>query len=783
MGSQSKHRSALPDAPPELRRLCELAHRTVSGGGAPEMAQACAEEAEKWGLPRLASRAWSWVAASELRTLRYRAAAKAYLQARDTARRGGDLPMVAVNCFNLSNVYLHLGSIPAAAAALEEAMALRDRAGNSLSPMMLGLHYARMTARRRGIDAAAPEFERLLTEARKPGEEKWLPVAEELYAIELLESGRVEDSVLHAGRAVKLRADGKDGALGGAYLTLSLAQVAKGDAAGALESAGNAIGLLRTAPPRRPLADYFAAQGKAHAALGQWEAAREDFRRAVDHARTLRPETLPSDPFQVGSTAKYDTYYRGLAEANAWLYWRNGDRRALRESLEASLENRARALRSISLAGQEPSAGYRERLSELQEAELNLLRTGGAEAEARVERARLRLSELDVDASRGLGRVEAPQIDALRESLGDAALLHFHAGEQQSLLWVVTREGVDLLSLPAEAELDRRVAAFRRAVEEDRDSALLVGHELYKTLLGAVPAGVQRRKRWILAPDAVLFHLPFGALVTGWERGKPRYLVEERELMLAQHAAQGNSGGANAGTWEGFGDPVYNTSDPRFGGQEENPPGWHGGEMLRVGERAGGLRLPRLPGTSRELRACSRLWPDGKARTHEGPAVSLEGVRAALALRPEVLHLATHLIPSSGDRNQSQIVLSLGKSGNPEVLDAWTAASLDARGAMVVMTGCRAGSGTAVASEGLLGLTRSWLAAGAEAVTATYWPMPDDSGELIANFYRHWRMASGAPAARRAAEALRLSQLDMIRSESWRARPRYWASYFVMGKY
>jgi CHAT domain-containing protein len=692
--------------------------------------------------------------------------------------------MVAVNSFNLSNVYLHLGSIPAAAAALDEAIALRDRAGKSVSPMILGLHNARMTARRRGIEAAAPEFERLLAEARRPGAENWLPVAEELYAIELLESGRVEDSALHAGRAVELRAAVKDGALGGAYLTLSLAQVAKGNAARALESAGNAIGLLRTAPPRRPLADYFAAQGKAHAALGQWEAAREDFRRAVDHARTLRPETLPSDQFQVGSTAKYDTYYRGLAEANAWLYWRTGDRRALRESLEASLENRARALRSISLAGREPPAGYRERLSELQAAELNLLRTGGAEAAGRVERARLRLSELDVDASRGLGRIEAPRIEALQESLGDAALLHFHAGERQSLLWLVTRESVDLLSLPAEAELERRVMAFRRALEEDRaDDAALTGHELYKTLLGAAPAGIRRREKWILAPDAALFHLPFGALVTGWDRGKPRYLVEERELMMAQYAAQGSPGAVNAGTWEGFGDPVYNTSDPRFTGWQENPPGWHGGEMLRPGERAGGLRLPRLPGTLRELNACSRLWPAGGARMHVGPSVNLEGVRAALARRPEVLHLATHLVPASGDGNQSQIVLSLGESGNPEVLDTWTAASLDARGAMVVMTGCQAGSGTAVASEGLLGLTRSWLAAGAEVVTATYWPMPDDSGELITTFYRHWRQASTAPATRRAAEALRFAQLDMIRSESWRARPRYWASYFVMGKY
>jgi CHAT domain-containing protein len=50
------------------------------------------------------------------------------------------------------------------------------------------------------------------------------------------------------------------------------------------------------------------------------------------------------------------------------------------------------------------------------------------------------------------------------------------------------------------------------------------------------------------------------------------------------------------------------------------------------------------------------------------------------------------------------------------------------------MSGCRAGAADAIASEGLLGLSRAWLAAGASSVLATQWPMPDDSGEMWDSF-------------------------------------------------
>jgi len=90
------------------------------------------------------------------------------------------------------------------------------------------------------------------------------------------------------------------------------------------------------------------------------------------------------------------------------------------------------------------------------------------------------------------------------------------------------------------------------------------------------------------------------------------------------------------------------------------------------------------------------------------------------------------------------------------------------------MTGCDTGSGKVQAGAGLLGLTRAWQIAGASGVVATQWPVKDSTGEIFASFYRHLR---DEPAA----GALRETQVEMIRSGTWRASPSYWAAYQLTG--
>jgi CHAT domain-containing protein len=120
------------------------------------------------------------------------------------------------------------------------------------------------------------------------------------------------------------------------------------------------------------------------------------------------------------------------------------------------------------------------------------------------------------------------------------------------------------------------------------------------------------------------------------------------------------------------------------------------------------------------------------------------------------------------------LAFALDSSGRPGLLSASEVGLLHVPGALVVMTGCATATGDIRAGVGLVGLKQSWLMAGASTVVATNWVVPDADGDLIPAFYRNLRNVS-------ASEALRRSQMELIRSGTWQASPSYWAAFQVTG--
>jgi CHAT domain-containing protein len=95
---------------------------------------------------------------------------------------------------------------------------------------------------------------------------------------------------------------------------------------------------------------------------------------------------------------------------------------------------------------------------------------------------------------------------------------------------------------------------------------------------------------------------------------------------------------------------------------------------------------------------------------------------------------------------------------------------------LVVLSGCQTGLGEQVNGEGLIGLTRGFMYAGATRVVASLWSVSDiATASLMQDFYRAMERDGMRPAA-----ALRLAQIQMWKQKQWSA-PYYWAAFQIQG--
>jgi CHAT domain-containing protein len=97
---------------------------------------------------------------------------------------------------------------------------------------------------------------------------------------------------------------------------------------------------------------------------------------------------------------------------------------------------------------------------------------------------------------------------------------------------------------------------------------------------------------------------------------------------------------------------------------------------------------------------------------------------------------------------------------------------------LVVLSSCETALGKEVSGEGLVGLTRGFMYAGATRVVASLWKVSDiATARLMADFYRAMEHDGRRPAA-----ALRSAQIQMWKQKRW-SSPYFWAAFQIQGEW
>ncbi len=520
-------------------------------------------------------------------------------------------------------------------------------------------------------------------------------------------------------------------------------------------------------------------RGRILMAQGSRAEALKELRDAVNLASGWRVGVLPASASLTATNRGLEQkVFLSFVEAAADEAVRTGDRRWAEEAFEAMELNRAASLReSLTLADawrRKAPGEYWEKLGRLRQVDSKVL----AEKPRSEESQHLRLELAEIEAKSGLGfspknseifRGQSSLIH-FQHGLGRSeVLLSFHLGNTESYRWELTRNSFRLRRIAAKGKIRQQILAFSEALRSGRTGADELGEELYKELFADLGQEAAAGPSWLMAVEGTLFQLPFAALVTGRTGTRANYLVTKHSVQTIPGALLLSTlPELGTGWFLGIGDPVYNVADLRWR-KSSGMDSFLG--FFRPAKAFGTpTEFGRLVGSDAELRSSASSWA--------GPAVLLEGMDASRARSldqvsksPALVHLATHVV-SSG--NTAMIALSLNRSAEVEFLKMAEVASLHVPGAIVAMTGCDTGGGEVMEGAGLLGLTRAWEMAGAGAVVATSWPVLDSSGDILSLFYKNLRHYP-------AAEALRRSQMEMLNSAAWQARPSYWAAYQITG--
>jgi CHAT domain-containing protein len=185
-----------------------------------------------------------------------------------------------------------------------------------------------------------------------------------------------------------------------------------------------------------------------------------------------------------------------------------------------------------------------------------------------------------------------------------------------------------------------------------------------------------------------------------------------------------------------------------------------------------------LPYTRAEVNGIAALFPPAERRVFLGAAASEQNVKAEPLGRYRYVHFAAHALVDEEHPARSGIVLSSAAGSKEDgALQMGEVMRLKLNADLVALSACRTGLGRLLTGEGIIGLTRAFLYAGAESVTVSLWNVNDiATSTLMKAFYKNLKQGLAKD------DALRRAKLELIRGPqaAWR-HPYYWAAFVLVG--
>ncbi len=425
-------------------------------------------------------------------------------------------------------------------------------------------------------------------------------------------------------------------------------------------------------------------------------------------------------------------------------------------------------------------------------------------------------------------------LQEIQQSLDkETLLLEYKLGETRSFVWAVTPSTINIYELPGRAEVEKMARRFYEALtarnehpegesvehrlirlsEADADNAKLAT-QMSQMVLAPVRSHLKAQRLFIVS-DGALQYVPFSALpeldaAGNKTNGKkrvvnlvkdsqplpliPQPLIADHEIISLASASvitvlrKELSGRRSAPKAIAvLADPVFDRDDVRVKLPANNnrvTPA-----VLRPQSSSAGMKVAakesfsmmRLPFSRREAQSILAAIPASEGMSAFDFQASRATATSQELAQYRILHFATHGVLDSQRPELSAIVLSLvDERGEPQngFLRLNEIYNLNLPADLVMLSACQTGLGKEIRGEGLVGLTRGFMYAGAARVGTSLWKVDDSAtAALMGRFYQAMLKERKSPAA-----ALRIAQLDMLKQKRWHS-PYFWAAFTMQGEW
>jgi len=342
-------------------------------------------------------------------------------------------------------------------------------------------------------------------------------------------------------------------------------------------------------------------------------------------------------------------------------------------------------------------------------------------------------------------------------------IVQYSVLKDKTLVWLVTREGYAVFkSDVTERDLREKVSEYLEMLTRhdgvNSEKTIAAAKELYELLLGPVKDKLDSNKEICIIPDKTLFQLPFTALISPVSN---KYLLTEYTIVLAPSLNiflnSSRRAAEQADTTE---ENILSIGNPSFN-KEDFP------------------KMERLDSAGDEAEKISAFY--GRKTLLTGKDALKEKVMAAM---PDaiVIHFGGHYIVNPGSPLLSGFVLSENPATRRREDSLLTNYEIFGdklvNTRLIILAACETGIEGYYGGEGMIGASRTFLAAGVPLVVASQWAVDSEStAELMVRFHKYRKTGNLSTA-----QALRRAQLDLLEGdiESYRD-PYYWAGFVTFG--